>query len=401
LLHKIAGRGVQVRILLSYLEHAFFIKSNRATDLKAQLEKGAKNITVLIAKHPHTLQGLVPGSYHEKVVIVDGRYAFCGGLEFDMAYSDADPTHKKSKRHDVHSLIEGPVVQQMEAHFVNRWKEVRKGKDPVLSDAARNYDPDKDLHAVQLAITKSTGDSSSFKTLVHGVYDAYQAAIGAASSYVYIEDQYFREKKIVEALIKRLGRQPDLQVIVVLPFRAEEGKDAWGFADHATFVEHECVTQLTARDPKRVGVYSVALKPGKSNEIYTHGKVMIVDDKWITIGSANTNPRSFFLDAEMNIIVRDAGFAAQQRLALWGEHLQPDAVQIKKLDLASAASFVETWNAEATINDKRMKAGKALKGRVLTHHPEPGKKLDVSALLKKMGVGVLGRLFAPDPDKYV
>ena len=60
----------------------------------------------------------------------------------------------------------------------------------------------------------------------------------------------------------------------------------------------------------------------KDWQVYMHAKVGIVDDAWMTIGSANLNEHSLFNDTEMNVVTHDAALAQQTRLRLWAEHLQ-------------------------------------------------------------------------------
>jgi phosphatidylserine/phosphatidylglycerophosphate/cardiolipin synthase-like enzyme len=62
------------------------------------------------------------------------------------------------------------------------------------------------------------------------------------------------------------------------------------------------------------------------DQLYVHAKIGIVDDRWLTIGSANLNAHSFFNDTEVNVQVTDAGLARSTRLRLWSEHLgMPEA----------------------------------------------------------------------------
>ena len=62
--------------------------------------------------------------------------------------------------------------------------------------------------------------------------------------------------------------------------------------------------------------------------IYVHAKVGIVDDRWLTIGSANLNEHSLFNDTEMNIVCHDPDIVLSTRLRLWAEHLELDAATI-------------------------------------------------------------------------
>jgi phosphatidylserine/phosphatidylglycerophosphate/cardiolipin synthase-like enzyme len=56
--------------------------------------------------------------------------------------------------------------------------------------------------------------------------------------------------------------------------------------------------------------------------LYVHAKVGIVDDKWLTIGSANLNEHSLFNDTEVNILTLDRLLARRTRIRLWAEHLE-------------------------------------------------------------------------------
>ena len=60
-----------------------------------------------------------------------------------------------------------------------------------------------------------------------------------------------------------------------------------------------------------------------SDPVYVHAKVGIVDDAWLTIGSANLNEHSLFNDTEMNVVCHDGELARATRLRLWAEHLEP------------------------------------------------------------------------------
>ncbi len=56
--------------------------------------------------------------------------------------------------------------------------------------------------------------------------------------------------------------------------------------------------------------------------VYVHAKIGIVDDRWLTVGSANLNEHSLFNDTEMNVVIRDEGMVRDTRQRLWAEHLE-------------------------------------------------------------------------------
>jgi phosphatidylserine/phosphatidylglycerophosphate/cardiolipin synthase-like enzyme len=64
------------------------------------------------------------------------------------------------------------------------------------------------------------------------------------------------------------------------------------------------------------------------DRLYVHAKIGIVDDRWLTVGSANLNAHSFFNDTEVNIQVADPALARATRLRLWSEHLAVPEAEI-------------------------------------------------------------------------
>jgi phosphatidylserine/phosphatidylglycerophosphate/cardiolipin synthase-like enzyme len=93
--------------------------------------------------------------------------------------------------------------------------------------------------------------------------------------------------------------------------------------------------------------------------IYVHAKVAIVDDRWLTIGSANLNEHSLFNDTEMNVVAHDTELARRTRLRLWSEHLElaEDAIPDDP-----ACAIDELWKP---ISEEQLERRQA--GRPLTH----------------------------------
>ena len=407
LLQAAAKRGVEVRILLTYLlcaklplpgvtKPVGFCDARKATSVKSDFENlnKKKKIQLVVAYHPEKVsyndRDYHIGCYHEKFMVVDGKFGFCGGLEFTVGYSFADPTHKTSNRHDVHAMLEGPIVQQLETHFVQRWKEEKP--DPVAELAApvAHFDATKNSMALQLSITKQEADQ-------YDIRERYQRAVKDATKYIYIENQYFRDEDFTDTLIAQLDNESDLRIIVVLPLTPEEvkkGQTPDPLNDHALFLQHREIEKLRAASADRVGIYSL-MRTAK-NDIYVHAKLMIIDDAWATIGSANINQRSFGLDGEVNVIMRDDAAAKALRLALWGEHFKIDDSNRARADLANATGFVTWWNELAAKRTADIQAHGKSDSRVTIHTPQPGHELDFGA----MGVPWYKRLILPNPDQY-
>ena len=97
------------------------------------------------------------------------------------------------------------------------------------------------------------------------------------------------------------------------------------------------------------------------DRLYVHAKVGIVDDRWLTVGSANLNAHSLLNDTEMNVVTDDAELARATRLRLWAEHLELDVDTLAAE--APCTTVDERWRPIAGEQLARLKAG-----RPPTHH---------------------------------
>ena len=96
--------------------------------------------------------------------------------------------------------------------------------------------------------------------------------------------------------------------------------------------------------------------------IYVHAKIGIVDDAWLTLGSANLNEHSLFNDTEMNIVTHDPQLAEQTRLRLWAEHLELPADQIPH---NPTQAIDELWKPISSEQLRRRNNGLSLTHRLV------------------------------------
>ena len=96
--------------------------------------------------------------------------------------------------------------------------------------------------------------------------------------------------------------------------------------------------------------------------MYVHSKIGIVDDRWLTIGSANLNAHSLFHDTEMNVVTLDPEIARAMRLRLWSEHLELplEDVQGDPIELID-----EQWERIASEQLELLEGGQALTHRLV------------------------------------
>ena len=261
--------------------------------------------------------------HHEKTIVIDDRVAFVGGI--DLTLDGGDPFDTATHRarggigwHDAAVRVEGPAVVDVAEHFRLRWR--GPGKEALPRPEAAPAAGD-----VELQVTR-TLPAKTYRAVPRGDYSvlaSYMGALRSAERFVYLENQFLWSPEVVQVLIDKLKDPPsdDFRVVVLLPARANDGAD----------VSRGQIAALIHADDgaERFLACTVYARAGKLRDIvYVHAKIGIVDDTWLTIGSANLNAHSLFNDTEMNVVSLDPTLARETRLRLWAEHLEatPDEV---------------------------------------------------------------------------
>jgi phosphatidylserine/phosphatidylglycerophosphate/cardiolipin synthase-like enzyme len=123
----------------------------------------------------------------------------------------------------------------------------------------------------------------------------------------------------VNILADKLRRPPvdEFRVVIMLPGKPNTGEDDTR-GQLALLAEAD-------GDQGRFLATTIRARSGKtSDRVYVHAKVAIIDDHWLTLGSANLNAHSFYNDSEVNVVTCDAALARDTRLRLWAAHLERD-----------------------------------------------------------------------------
>lgn len=220
---------------------------------------------------------------HRKLLIVDGRVGFTGGV----GIADEWDGHAQDSRHwrDNHYRIEGPVVAELQAAFLDNWL---RTNGSVLQ--GNNYFP-------TLAAAGSY-KAQAFKSSVRGGSESarlmYLMSVSSASKSVKLANAYFVPDKLaIDTFIEAAHRGVKIEILV--PGRHID-QQAVRKASHSKWP-----------DLLKAGVRIFEYGP-----TMFHCKYMIVDDVWVSVGSSNFDARSFRLNAEANLNVLDTRFAAEQ-----------------------------------------------------------------------------------------
>ena len=188
------------------------------------------------------------------------------------------------------------------------------------------------------------------------ILESYVRALRSARRLVYLENQFLWAPEVVSILAGKLRSPPsdDFRLVVLLPSRANNGQDdTRGQLGVLSDADGGAGRLLAATLQARSGRHA--------DRVYVHAKVGIVDDRWLTIGSANINAHSLLNDSELNLVSDDAELVRRTRVRLWAEHLELDEGEVAAAE--PAALVDESWRPIAEEQLHRRDAGEPP-----THH---------------------------------
>ena len=294
--------------------------------------------------------------HHEKTIVIDDRVAFVGGIDLTSESGDRFDTSEHPPRshvgwHDACARIEGPAVGDVAEHFRMRWHE-------VSGERLAPVEPSKPAGETELQIVRTIPERI-YRAVPRGdfrILESYQRALRAADRFVYIENQFLWSPEIASVLIDKLTNPPrhDFRLLLVLPARANSG------ADDTRGVLGELI-EADADAGRLLACTLYARSGALTDHVYIHAKVAIVDDGWLTIGSANLNEHSLFNDTEMNVVLHDPGVTTRTRRRLWAEHLE---LSDEELPDDPIAAIEDLWKPISKEQLERRLAGLPLTHRL-------------------------------------
>jgi phosphatidylserine/phosphatidylglycerophosphate/cardiolipin synthase-like enzyme len=323
--------------------------------------------------------------HHQKSWIIDagdpGEVAFVGGINLDRG-SLVPPGHPPRAGdlsiHDLYLEIAGPASTDVAHNFVQRWNEAseRARPDGCWPDAAAAADlpfPSRLAAAagsvpVQITRTVRAGRYAAAVAAPEAppfaidggeasIAEQYLAAIDAARHGIYIENQFLASIEAIERLGAAVAR--GVEVVFVLPGVPMEAVRSVRAEEHAAPF-FAAFAALGAQPGFTFAGLAASDGAGRPHDVYVHAKMMLVDDVWATIGSANLMTRSFHADTELNASLWDPAVASTLRAQLLREHLGVDTTGT---DLVSA---LRTFARQAQANAERRRRGEALAGLAFT-----------------------------------
>ena len=287
--------------------------------------------------------------HHEKIAVIDDEVAFVGGVDMTPLQGDRydDPAHRPRAGlgwHDGAAALRGPAIADVAIHFNRRWHAVTGETLPEPSVPAPAGDS-----SVQVLRTVPERTYDFSRDGQFTILDAYLKAIAAADRFIYLENQFLWSPEAVDALIAKLERPPreDFRLLVVLPAKPTNGADT----------TRGQLGRLLSADGGAGRVLATtiyAYDASGATPVYVHAKIGVIDDRWLTIGSANLNEHSLFNDTEVNLLTDDADLARDTRLRLWAEHTERPRADVS----GDPVEVVDTvWRPIAEEQNRRAEAG--------------------------------------------
>lgn len=315
-------------------------------------------------------------THHQKLAVVDDDTLFIGGLDLNERRFDT-LDHDRPARDtwsDVHLLIRnGPEVAEAKTHLAS-FLDVTTGRmdPPAMTHIKRTLSAPRRLQFPYL----------SPRTVANEIEDAHLAAFRKARQVIHIETQYLRSRVIAGALAEAAAKNPQLSLVLILPalpetlaFDGEDGLDTrFGMAlqkEAVEMVQQGFGDRAVIASPvrpvmsSRQGVTALAGSP----MIYVHNKVLVCDDTYALVGSANLNGRSMRWDTEAAVEITDPARVSALRTRLlqhwWFESL-PDA--------ARALNTLQPWWAKS-IGENGVCLPKNRSGFLVPYDPDNSSEL--------------------------
>jgi cardiolipin synthase len=262
---------------------------------------------------------------HRKLMVVDGRTAFLGGINISSVYSSGSSLGRSAAGRasnaagwrDTDIQIDGPVVADFQKLFLQTWNKQRG--TPV---GAKDYFPALDPQGKELVRAVGSTPDDSYSR----IYLTLISAIMNAEKQVCLTNAYFvPDPQLLKALLDAAARGVDVQLI--LPSQTDSA-----LTFHAG---RSYYTQLLE------GGVKIHERRGTT----LHVKTAVIDGVWSCVGSSNLDWRSALDNDEINAVMVGREFATQMLNAYGRDRLESDSIELKTWQRRSPVLRVKEWGA--------------------------------------------------------
>jgi cardiolipin synthase A/B len=264
---------------------------------------------------------------HRKLLVVDGRVAFTGGVNISKVYgkssilnskrqSQSPPANaKEAAWRDTHMQIEGPVVADFQRMFLDTW--LRKTGHAL--SGARYFPTLKPEGNALVRAIGSMPDQEDF-----AAYKTYISALANADRYVHLTTAYFvPDRQVLQAMIDAARRGVDVRII--FPSFTDVGMIL--YAGRSYYEE----------------LLGAGIKVYERKDAMLHAKTAVVDGVWSTIGSTNLDIRSFLHNDEINAVVLNVDFADKMEALFQRDLRESTEITVEQWSRRGADERFKEW----------------------------------------------------------
>jgi phospholipase D1/2 len=305
------------------------------------------------------------GAHHQKMVVIDDALAFAGGIDLTKGRWD-DRSHVAGSKqrltlhgdlygplHDIQAMVSGAAAREIGDVARHRWK-LATGEEIAADEQQASYWPDDlaaDMSGCMVAIARTEPALFGHRGRREAIRLTHDA-LKAARRHIYIETQYLASFAIARTLARRL-REPDGPEIVILVTESSRGLIEQFVMGHN---RNRLIRRLKRADTHdRLRIMYAVVPDGEDGEceVLIHSKIIVVDDRFVRVGSSNLNNRSEGLDTECDIAVEartegERSAITKLRDGLLAEHLDtsPDAVANEVERTGSLVAALDSLNVQ-------------------------------------------------------
>ena len=332
--------------------------------------RGMRRKLQAVRLDPDRLPGLFPVSHHQKLAVIDDQVLYIGGLDMNERRWDTVDHDRRADQtwSDVQILTRGPEAQQARLHM-----------DEMLDVTGGVTEPTPlpDIRRTMSAPRRVQFPFLSPRTVLNEIETDHLKAFERARHLIHIETQFLRSSVIADGLARAARANPDLGLIVILPalpdnvaFDGSTAMDArFGMARQAEAIARvqdafgERATFASPVQPRFASRDSTQVLAG-SPVIYVHNKVLVVDDDFALVGSANLNGRSMHWDTEAALRITARERVAALRAGLfrhWWQKILPEEAWLPD-------TLQPWWHREIARNGVRQPENRS--GFLVPHAPD-------------------------------
>src|SRR5215203_277071 len=340
-LTELVRRRPELRIHLLLWDYSMLYAGERELFPRLSLQWGAPKQIKLC------LDNIVPFgcSQHQKIIVIDNAVAFSGGLDLTIRRWDTtehkphnparvDPSGSPFKPfHDVQMVVDEGAARALAEIACERWARATGSQSLSFGPPGDPWPADviPDFTGVDIGIAR-TQPCYDGQTEIREAEALFLDSIAVAQYSIYVENQFVTSEPIAQALARRLRQRKGLEVLIVAPHRHESWVEAKTMRNGR--IRFWRMVHKVGGDRVRL-MYPDVEEGGERTQTMIHSKVMVIDDRFLRIGSANMNNRSMGADSECDLAI-EANSPAERRAIveirnrLIGEHCGMTAADVAR-----------------------------------------------------------------------